>query len=158
MNNYSLEKKLGHLSHLGLLKNPPYGPIQFWRGCVIYWSAPKSGLGPRKKADSVHAKVGIRSTRKCWLGSLRNSVGQCRIFEYIRIYLDKYIHLSEYSSIFSKANIFGYSFVIYSCCWIYSDIHWSNIYDSEYIWIFIVFQKWFKKIYYWCKWFNMGPK
>ena len=40
------------------------GPIQFWRGCVIYRSAPKSGLGPRKNADSVHAKVGTRSTAK----------------------------------------------------------------------------------------------
>ena len=49
------------------------GPIQFWRGCVIYRSAPKSGLGPRKNADSVHTKVGTRSTRKCWLGSLRST-------------------------------------------------------------------------------------
>ena len=58
-------------------KNPAYGkyqlsrpmrivgPIQFWRGCVIYRSAPKSGLGPRENADSVHAKVGTRSTQKC---------------------------------------------------------------------------------------------
>ena len=63
-------------------KNPAYGrhelsrpmrivgPIQFWRGCVIYRSAPKAdlvhakmrtpstlkwGLGPRKNADSVHS-------------------------------------------------------------------------------------------------------
>ena len=35
-----------------------------------------------------------------------------RIFEYIRIYLDEYIHSSKYSFIFSEANIFGYSFVI----------------------------------------------
>ena len=53
-------------------KNPAYGrhqlsrpmqivgPIQFWRGCVIYQSAPKSGLDPRKNVDSVHAKVGTR--------------------------------------------------------------------------------------------------
>ena len=66
-------------------KNPAYGrhqlsrpmqivgPIQFWRGCVIYRSAPKSGLCPRENADSVHAKVGTRSTQKCWLGSLRNT-------------------------------------------------------------------------------------
>ena len=66
-------------------KNPAYrrhqlsrpkrivGPIQFWRGCVIYRSAPKSGLGPRENADSVHAKVGTRSTQKCWLGLLRNT-------------------------------------------------------------------------------------
>ena len=66
-------------------KNPAYrrhqlsrpmrivGPIQFWRGCVIYRSAPKSGLGPCENADSVHAKVGTRSTQKCWLCSLRNT-------------------------------------------------------------------------------------
>ena len=48
------------------------GPIQFWRGCVIYWSAPKSGLGPRENADSVHSKVGTRSTRKYWLGPHKN--------------------------------------------------------------------------------------
>ena len=57
-------------------KNPAYGrhqlsqpmqivgPIQFWRGCVIYRSAPKSGLGPRENVDSDHTKVGTRSTRK----------------------------------------------------------------------------------------------
>jgi hypothetical protein len=66
-------------------KNPAYGrhqlsrpmrivgPIKFWRGCVIYRSAPKIGLGPRENADSVHAKVGTRSTQKCWLGSLQNT-------------------------------------------------------------------------------------
>ena len=66
-------------------KNPAYGrhqlsrpmrivgPIQFWRGCMIYRSAPKSGLDPRENADSVHAKVGTRSTQKGWLGSLRNT-------------------------------------------------------------------------------------
>ena len=49
------------------------GPIQFWRGCMFYRSAPKSGLGPRKNADLVHAKVGTWSTQKCRLGSLRNT-------------------------------------------------------------------------------------
>ena len=50
-------------------KNPAYGrhqpsrpmrivgPIQFWRGCVIYRSSSKRGLGPRENADSVHAKM-----------------------------------------------------------------------------------------------------
>ena len=68
-----------------LSKNPAYGrhqlsrfmrivgPIPFWRGRVIYRSALKSGLGPCENADSVHAKVGTRSTQKCWLGSLRNT-------------------------------------------------------------------------------------
>ena len=81
-----------------------------------------------------------------------------RIFEYIQIYLDEYIHSSKYSLIFSKANIFEYSFVIYLCWRIYSDIHLSNIYDSEYIWIFIVSQKWLKIVIIGLKWFNMGPK
>ena len=66
-------------------KNPAYGrhqlsrpmrivgPIQFWRLCMIYRSAPKSGLGTRENADSVHAKVGTRSRQKCWLRSLRNT-------------------------------------------------------------------------------------
>ena len=66
-------------------KNPAYGrhqlsrlmqivgQIQFWRGCVIYRSTPKSELGPRKKAELVHAMVGTLSTQKCWLGSLRNT-------------------------------------------------------------------------------------
>ena len=81
-----------------------------------------------------------------------------RIFKYIQIFLDKYIHLSKYSSIFSKANIFGYSFVIYLCWRIYSDIHSSNIYDSKYIWIFIVSQKRLKIVIISPKWFNMVPK
>ena len=39
--------------------------------------------------------------------------------------------------IFSRANIFRYSFVIFLSRRIYSDIHSSNIYGSEYIRIFI---------------------
>ena len=49
------------------------GQIQFWRGCVIYRSAPKSGVGPHENANSVHAKVGTQSTQNCWLRSLRNT-------------------------------------------------------------------------------------
>ena len=71
------------------------------------------------------------------LSSVYYISGQCgtniRIFEYIRIYFDEYIHSSKYSLIFSKANIFGYSFVIYLRWRIYSDIHLSNIYDIKYI-------------------------
>ena len=69
---------LNLVTSLGIhtIKNPAYrrhqlsrpmrivGPIQFWRGCVIYPSAPKSGLGPRENGDSVDAKVGTRSTLK----------------------------------------------------------------------------------------------
>ena len=67
-----------------------------------------------------------------------------RIFEYIQIYLDKYIHSFKYLLIFFGANIFGYSFVIYLYWRMYLDIHSSNIYDSKYIWIFIVSKKWLK--------------
>ena len=81
-----------------------------------------------------------------------------RIFDYIRIYLGKYIHSSKYLLIFSKANIFGYSFVIYLFWQISSDIHSSNIYDSKFIWIFIVSQKCSKIGINSPKCFNMGPK
>ena len=37
------------------------------------WSTRKCGLGSRKNADSVHAKVVTRSTQKYWLGSLWNT-------------------------------------------------------------------------------------
>ena len=63
----------------------------------------------------------------------------------------EYVHLAKYLLVFSRPNIFGYSFVIYLCWQIYSDIHSSNIYDSEYIWIFIVSQKWLKMVI-------IGPK
>ena len=51
--------------------------------------------------------------------------------------LDKYIHSKKYLLIFSWANLFGYSFVIFLSCQIYSDIHSSNIYGNKYIPIFI---------------------
>ena len=70
-----------------------------------------------------------------------------RIFKYIQIYLDKYIHLSKYSLTFSKANII----MIYSYWQMYSDIHLSNIYNSKYIWFFNVSQKKLKMVWY-------GPK
>ena len=38
----------------------------------------------------------------------------------------------------------------------YSDINWSNIYDSEYIWISFISQKWFKMVIIGPKWFNMS--
>ena len=54
-------------------------------------------------------------------------------FEYFRwIY-----SFAKYLLIFSRANIFRYSFVIFLSLQIYSDIHSSNIYGSEYIRIFI---------------------
>ena len=81
------------------LKNPAHGrhqlsrpmrivgPIQFWRGCVIYRSATKSGLGPSKNVDSVHAKVGTRSTQNCWLGSLRNTSPFLGLYSWSRLRL-----------------------------------------------------------------------
>ena len=60
--------------------------------------------------------------------------------------------------VFSNANIFGYSFVIYSYWKIYLDIHAFNIYDSEYIWIFIVSQNCLKIVIIGPKECNMGPK
>ena len=59
------------------------------------------------------------------------------ILEYIRIYLGKYIHSLKYLLIFSRTNLFGYSFVTYFSWRIYSDIHLFNIYGHKYIQIFI---------------------
>ena len=62
-----------------------------------------------------------------FLASSLKSLGQCgmniRIFEYISIYLDKYIHSSEYSLFFPKQ--------------IYLDIHLWSVYTNKYIQIFI---------------------
>ena len=58
-----------------------------------------------------------------------------RIFEYIQIYLDKYIHSSKYSSIFSKANIFGYSFVIYLCWYSNTFEYFGQIYSFAKIFV-----------------------
>ena len=51
--------------------------------------------------------------------------------------VDKYIHSQKYWLIFSRANLFGYSFVIFLSFRTYSDIHLSNIHSNEYIQIFI---------------------
>ena len=116
-------------------------------GCLDHDSA-----WPRGRAKWEKKRVGEKYK---WLKQCGTNIW---IFEYIRIYLDKYIHLSKYSSIFSKANIFGYSFVIYFCWQICWDIHSSSIYDSEYIWIFIVSQNWLNFSIIGPKWFNMGTK
>ena len=50
-------------------------------------------------------------------------VANIRIFEYIRIFIDEYIHLPKYLWIFSKS--------------IYSDIHLRHFSPHEYIWTFI---------------------
>ena len=91
-----------------------------------------------------------------WIGPLGQCGTNIRILEYIRIYLDKYIHSSQYSLNFFKANIFGYSFVIYLYWEIYSEIHLSNIYDSKYIWIFSDSKQWLKMVFIGPKWFNMS--
>ena len=55
-----------------------------------------------------------------------------RIYSFAKIFVD-----------FSRANLFGYSFVIFLLCRIYSDIHSSNIYSNEYIRIFIRPKIWY---------------
>ena len=45
--------------------------------------------------------------------------------------------MQKYLLIFSRSNLFRYSFVTFLSCRIYSDIHLSNIYGKEYIQIFI---------------------
>ena len=105
-----------------------------WMAIMFLW--PQTRLAP-----GMDTKVAKR------LLMTANGLGaeQCGtniwIFEYIRIYLDEYIHSSIYLLIFFKANIFGYSFVIYLCWRIYSDIHSSDIYDSKYIFEFSMFPK-----------------
>ena len=89
---------------------------------------------------------------------LRQCGTNIKIFEYIQIYLDKYIHLSKPLLIFSKANIFGYSFVINLYWGIYLDIHSSNIYDSKYNLNFHCFPKMVKNDYYWSKMVQYGSK
>ena len=48
------------------------------------------------------------------------------IFKYIQIFVD-----------FSRAYLFGYSFVVFLSCQIYWDINSLNTYGEEYIWTFI---------------------
>ena len=55
-----------------------------------------------------------------------------RIYSFAKIFVD-----------FSWLNLFGYSFVIFLSCRIYSDIHSSNIYGNEYIRIFIRPKIWY---------------
>ena len=84
------------------------------------------------RVNFVRAGTGVSG--QCWTNIW--------IFKYIWIYLGEYIHSFKYSLIFPRTNIFGYSFVIYLYWQIYSDIHLSNSYDKEYIWIFSVSNKW----------------
>ena len=135
-------------------------------GNGVVWSLRSSVDTATATAQLSTQPVAVNCTKLqfCYVlcSTMQCSTVQCGtnilIFEFIWIYLDKYIHLSKYSLIYSKTNMFGYSFVIYLNWWIYSDIHSSNIYDREYIWIFIVSQKWFKMVIIVSKWFNMGPK
>ena len=50
---------------------------------------------------------------------------------------------AKYLLIFSWANLFWYSFVIFLSSRIYSDIHLSNIHGNKYIWIFILSKIWY---------------
>ena len=71
---------------------------------------------------------GQNSPKQSWENNL--------IFEYIQIFWTN-IFFAKLFVDFSWANLFGYSFVIFLSCQIYSDIHSSNIYGNEYIRIFI---------------------
>ena len=68
---------------------------------------------------------------------VQNSVVQIIGYSNIFKHFGQYIHSQKLSLIFSRANLFGYSFVILLSCKIYSDIHSSNIYSNKYIPIFI---------------------
>ena len=54
----------------------------------------------------------------------------------IFVYLEQ-IYLFGKTCIFTKSNLFGYSFVIFLSCQIHLDIILSSIYGNEYIRIFI---------------------
>ena len=70
-----------------------------------------------------------------------------RIYSFVQIFVG-----------FSKANILEYSFMIWLYLRMYSEFHLSNIYDSKYIWIFIVSQKRLKKGSFWSKMVKYGSK
>ena len=119
------------------------------------WEEQAAGCQEEKKAwDLVmmmvveHAAGHQEGGWSTGLRALSPSV-QCgtniQISEYIKISLDKYKHSSKYLLIFSRVNIFGYTFMIYLYLRIYLDIHSSNIYESELIsnhcfpkWFFLV--------------------
>ena len=64
-----------------------------------------------------------------------------QIFEYIQIFRTNIFIRKNIRWFFSRANLFGYSFVFVLSCQVYSDIHSSNIYGNKYIWIFILPKK-----------------
>ena len=81
--------------------------------------------GPKWSDTIKNGDIGQNTPKQC--GS------NIRIFKYIQIYLDQYIDLLKNTSIFVRANLFVYSFVISLSWGIYSDIHSFNIYGHEYI-------------------------
>ena len=60
--------------------------------------------GPKWSKITKNGENCQNSPKQCWTNIL--------IFKYILTYLGKYIHLPNYLLTFSRANLFGYSFVI----------------------------------------------
>ena len=69
------------------------------------------------------------SSKQYWANNL--------IFKYIKIIWMNILTGKKHLLLFSRANLFGYSFLIFLSCRIYSVIHLFNIYGNKYIWIFI---------------------
>ena len=55
------------------------------------------------------------------------------ILEYIQIFLTNIFICKKKKSFFSRANLFGYLFVIFLSCRIYLDIHSPNIYGYSFV-------------------------
>ena len=75
-----------------------------------------------------------------WYSSTLEYFG--RIYSFTKIFLD-----------FSRANLFGYSFLIFLSCRIYLDIHLSNVYYNNYIQIFIRPKNWYSSDTGWVRQF-----
>ena len=74
---------------------------------------------------------------------VQNNLGKTILYSNTFEYFVQIYSFAKIFVVFSWANLFGYSFVIFLSCRIYSDIHSSNIYGNEYIWIFIRTKIWY---------------
>ena len=82
----------------------------YWFQIVQYWSKITQSM---KMANIVQYCLG----QIIWYSTIIEYFGQ--IYSFTKIFVD-----------FFRENLFGYSFVIFLSCWIYSDIHLSNIYGN----------------------------
>ena len=69
---------------------------------------------------------------------VQNNLGKIIWYSNTFEYFGRIYSFAKISVDFLWATLFGYSFVIFLSCRIYSDIHSSNIYGNEYIRIFFV--------------------